>query len=360
MSKRKADWHFLADAYRDQGWRVLFLTVGLSWASYLRSDHRLGYLGENTKNKVQKVSNNLYSFVLWSKWHPVNLRAGFLNKLTYPLLSHYGNQQIGDAASFVSEADLVLFESTPGLMLFEQLRALNRNGRFVYRASDDPRVVGFHPVVIDAEDKAAPRFDLISLPSPHMRLRNLPNAVVHSHGVDKAAFDNCAENPFRSALAAKHVVSVGGTLFDTETLGHAVSLFPNWAFHIIGWHSGVQAPNVTYYEEMPFVETVPFVKNADVGLALYRYRSGAEYLSHSSLKMLQYTYCRLPIVAPAFACAPERPHTFGYQSGKPASIQEAFAQAASYDRSKIAIDRIPSWTALAEALATDSPPAVRK
>jgi 2-beta-glucuronyltransferase len=353
-SKRRCDWHFLADAYWRGGWDVVFFTVGLSHISRLRRDHRFQYPIMAEANRLKPVKERLSSFVWFQSWHPINLRNSMLNRLSSPFFSRYGTGPLGEGEEVVHQADLLLFESTPGVMLVENLKDLNPSARFVYRVSDDTQTVGFHPVVTQAEQRFAHLFDLISLTSHQgfAHLRHLPNVAVHYHGVEKQLFDREYQNPY-DGVATTNVVSVGGTLFDSEALEIASELFPRWTFHVFGWRPVTQRPNIKNYGEIPFVETVPYIKYADIGLALYTNPPGAEYIGESSLKMLQYTYCRLPIMAPAYATSKERPHIFGYTAGDIESIRLALNQALACDRTNIDREAIWNWDALADALAGD-------
>jgi len=352
-SKRRTDWHFLADAYWRNGWDVVFFTVGLSHISRLRRDHRFQYPMMAEANRLKPVKERLSSFVWFQPWHPVNLCNSVLNRLSSPFFARYGRGSLGDVGEeVVRQADLLLFESTPGIMLVEGLKRLNPGARFVYRVSDDTRAVGFHPVVTQAEQRFAHLFDLISLTSHKgfAHLRHLPNVAVHYHGVDKELFDREYQNPY-DGTTTTNVVSVGGTLFDNEALEIASELFPHWTFHVFGWRPVRRRPNIKNYGEVPFVQTVPYIKYADIGLALYTNTAGAEYIGESSLKMLQYTYCRLPIMAPAYATSKERPHIFGYTAGAAESIRLALNQARAYDHASINRDAVRSWEELAVALA---------
>ena len=355
-SKRQADIHFVARAFHRTGWDVLFMTVGISRISEFRGDHRFQYPVRAEANRVKRIEDGLASFVWLRPWHPVDLRLGVLNALSMPLFRTYGAGPLGEAEGFVREADLVIFESTPGIMLFDRIRRLNPGARYVYRMSDDLRVIRTHPAVLEAEDRILPEFDLISLTGRRMldRFGKYPQAAMHAHGIDKALFDRDVPTPYADD-GRVHAVSVGGTLFDLETLLTASALMPEWSFHVFGWkHGDPGRDNIVFHGEVPFVETVPYIKHADVGLALYRYRPGAEYLADSSLKMIQYTYACLPILAPNFAVAPDRPHVCGYDAGDRESIRRALERARSFDRSTIDRERVHSWEELSAILAGDT------
>ena len=52
-------------------------------------------------------------------WHPVNLSVYALNQLPSPMFARYGNLPLGEAEAFVCNTDLMIFESKPGLLLYE-------------------------------------------------------------------------------------------------------------------------------------------------------------------------------------------------------------------------------------------------
>ena len=354
-SQRRAGFHWLADAYHRLGWEVLFFTSSLSWLSHLRGDFRLKYPDlRNNRNRLCQVMQNFHSFVWFTPFHPANLRSGFLNRLSSPLFKRYANFSLGEAEDWLRSADLFIFESTPGLLLFERFKRLNPGARFVYRVSDDLRLLKNHPIVIEAERKFAPRFDLVSVPSDYLRkvLGDMgAHAELHHHAIRKDLFDKHYPNPYEG-LPGPHLVFVGVSYFDHTFLEIASRLFPEWQFHIIGpIERKVQRANIHYYGEMPFVKTIPYIKWADIGLANWSYAPGAESLS-DSLKIIQYTYARLPIVAPAFLRSPRSNIVF-YQPGDDASIKGAIQKALEINRSSICVSAIYSWEDLALRLAEE-------
>jgi 2-beta-glucuronyltransferase len=266
-----------------------------------------------------------------------------LDWLTHGLFARYGALPLGAAEQHVRHADLLIFESKPGLLLFAQCKRLNPQARYVYRVSDDLRLLrSGHPVVLEAEARYAGQFDLVSVPSPALlqRFQHLPQAVLHRHGIRKDLF----------AQAGANVVFVGTAYFDDDFLRRASESFPQWGFHIIGPIPHLpRRPNVVAYGEIPFVETVPFIKHADIGLHTLVYKPGAEAFT-DSLKVMQYTYCGLPIIAPEYLRSP-RPNVLYYALGDTPSIRQALLAARSFDRRKVITDDIRSWDEIAAALA---------
>ncbi len=358
-SRRKVGFHWLAEAYWALGWDVTFATVSLSHLSRLRRDARLAYPVRREANVMKELRPRLHSFVLFTPLHPANLRSSLLNALSAPAMRRYGHSQLGALADAVRAADLVIFESTPGLLLFDRFKHLNPDARFVYRVSDDLRYNRNHPVVIDEEERVASCFDLISVPSASIfeRFRALPNVVLHNHGIDKASFDALRPSPY-AAGSNHNAVFVGALNFDHEFIELAAPQLPDWCFHLVGPITGVRAStNVVLYGEVPWDETIPYIQHADVGLQTLAYRPGAESLTDTP-KILQYTYCRLPIVAPEFLRSP-RSNLVYYRPGDAESVRSAMLQASTIDRDTIDRSGVRSWAEVALALVTDGPnPAV--
>jgi 2-beta-glucuronyltransferase len=104
------------------------------------------------------------------------------------------------------------------------------------------------------------------------------------------------------------------------------------------------------YGELPFMETIPYLKHADIGLSTLQTSLQASASFTDSLKIIQYTYCGLPIVVPESLRSP-RPNVFCYVPHDVTSIQEALLAARHFDRSKIMTDDIRSWDEIAQNLA---------
>ncbi len=353
-SKRKAGFHWLADAYWRMGWDVLFFTAYISPISWFRGERRFprGLLWRATREarRVIRVEERLFSYVWFTPWHPANLRSPVLNRLTNGLFSRYGDLPLGASAPLVTEADLFVFEPTPGLLLFDAFKRRNPDARYVYRVSDDLRVLGRHPCVVSEEERVAPQFDLVSAPSRSLyeRFAHLPNAALHFHGVDLATYGTASPSPY--PRGSTNAVFIGHALLDVDFVVRAAIEFPDVTFHLIGQLPSVpSAANIRTHGELPFAEMVPYVQHADIGLHTLQHVPGAEVFS-DSLKVHQYTYCRLPIIAPDFLRS-ERKNVCYYTPGNTDSIREALLCARSLDRTAAIFDSPPTWDSLARTLA---------
>lgn len=351
-SRRRAGFHWLADAFHSLGWEVLFFTSTLSWLSLLRRDYRLRYPDLwRQRNRLYLAKPSFYSYVWFAPFHPANLRFAFLNSISKQWFASYGELPLGEVEEWISNVDLFVFDSTPGLLLFRKFKRLNPRARFVYRVSDVLRLLKPHIVVLDFEDDALSQFDLVSVPSEYMYgyfKTKAKNLKLHHHGIHKDFYDRDCANPFEN-ISGTNAVFVGVSHFDYDFLLRASSIFSDWNFHIVGpIKKKFVRSNVYFYGEKKFEETIPYIKHADVGLANWVYSPGAESFS-DSLKIIQYTYVRLPIVAPDFLCS-SRPNVISYRPGDDASIAEALRRALEIDRSTISTSDITSWEELAQVL----------
>ncbi len=351
-SMRRGGFHWLAEAYERLGWDVVFVTVYISRLTQLRGqDYRLQQTVLAEGNRAVPVRERFTSFVWLTGWHPMNLRLGWLNRATMGLFRLYGRLPLRGLRQLVESADMLIYESHAGLLLFDRFRKLNPSARTVYRVSDSLDVLDVHPVIRRAERQAAPAFDRVSSVSPvvHERFAELPNAHLDHHGIDAAAFDAESDDPY-----APHdrpaAVFVGAAHVDVDFLARAARLRQDVDFHVIGPIPDLPAaPNVIAHGPMPFDRTIAWLKHADIGLACWGYRPGAESFT-DTLKIIQYTWCRLPIVAPAFIRT-DRPGVVTYEPGSDVSIASALDEALAMDRGRIDVSSLQTWEQLAATLA---------
>lgn len=356
-SKRKAGFHWLADAYWRAGWRVIYFTAAFSWLSWLRRDHRLQYGLHRRSRRLEWLNDRLGSYAWYTPWHPVKLPVAPLNRLAQPIFSRYASFPLGPIESELARSDLFIFESTAGLMLFDRFRTINADARMVYRVSDDMSLLRVHPLVVECEKRLAPQLDLISVPTEAIahKFRGMGNVVLHQHGIRKDLFDQPTHNPYAQQQWEKNLIFVGVAGLDTNFIAQASRMFPQWGFHIIGPIGGLPPrENVIAYGEMPFEQTVAYLKHADI--ALHTLTPGRlSQTRRDSLKVIQYAYCRLPVVAPEFLRS-ERPNMAYYQPSDPASMQSALKAAATMPRDHAWAAGVRTWDEIASELAGENSP----
>jgi 2-beta-glucuronyltransferase len=84
--------------------------------------------------------------------------------------------------------------------------------------------------------------------------------------------------------------------------------------------------NIKVYGEMPYAETLRYIKHADLGIAPYSSVKLPAYLRDTSMKLIQYAFFELPAICPHFI-AGDYPNRFGYEIGDSDSIAAAIERA---------------------------------
>lgn len=193
----------------------------------------------------------------------------------------------------------MLLESGTGICFFDAIRRTNKNSRVVYFRRDRLDTIGASNYLVKLEQHLSRACDLVLVNSPRMA-EHLPaggKLAFAPQAIDKPAFDGCTVSPY--PRSSRNAVAVGNMLFDSVAISAMARHSPEAMFHLFGnGMSGDYPSNVKVYGERPFADIIPYIKFADFGIAPYPMTERELYLAQSSLKLLQYSYCLLPIVAP--------------------------------------------------------------
>ncbi|MFA5592654.1 MAG: glycosyltransferase [Micavibrio sp.] len=340
QSRRKTGFHFWKDILARQGHEVRFVTVGSS---------RLSLLRRNAKhivppyNRWVATGEKIIKYTWIPLFHPFYTRSRLLGKLLSPLFRLYPFLMPAALLKEIKNADLFIIENGVGGMLAPTFKRKAPEAAFIYNASDRMDVLTFHPLVKNSIIKNIGLFDFIRLNAEEIAQDFPSNVPAHyiPQAIDKDAFDRPHTNPYAKE---KNAISIGDMLFDSFTLEILAQHYPDWTFHIFGSGAKIkdELPNILFYGERNFDDIIPYIKHADIGIAPYLYRNGAEYLHQSSLKLVQYSYCKLPIITSRFA-AKAREHAFGYNEKDTDTILRAFENAKNYNRETIDISPIKDW-----------------
>lgn len=344
-SKKKAGFHHLAKSFLNNGYNVTFCTVENSILDILaaKSNKRERYL-TTLYSIAPKSMNGLTISSYLSLISPIK-NTQTLN----PLFQNIYMKGYSKVLSF--SYDIVIFESTNGLFLFDKFKKNNPNAKFIYRVSDDLELVNGTKEIISHENSILPKFDLISTPSlsitKKLKLKSPKIKIITQyHGIEKEIYEKKYLNPYDQTK--KNFVFVGTGFMDDGFLKIAADINSNWVFHIIGnLPQPVISQNIIYYGEMLFDETIPYLKHADVGLQIRSNSKGIETLE-KSLKFIQYTYVQLPIIAPKYMNLKDS-HVFSYEHTKE-SIVDAINKALSFNRELVDRSTILSWNEIAEEM----------
>lgn len=296
---RKASIHFIASRWAEQGHEVHFLTIGHSWLTLLKNRPRFRALSQNQANRFEKIGTNLNAGAYLPPLHAFSSNNRFLNAANAALFRLYGSFLPLFARRVITNADLVLVESGSALAFFSQIKKLNSKARMLYFCRDLLSSIGAARVLRDIEADQIGRFDAVCVPSERLGALLPPGGRVKAvpQGVDAALFDREQPSPYQPG--SRNAVSIGNMLFDQESVAAMAAAAPDVNFHVFGaaW-SGWASPNIIIYGERDFETIVPYLQHADFGIAPYSLTANEVYLAESSLKLAQYSYCRLPILLP--------------------------------------------------------------
>ena len=348
-SKRQAGFHFLAKALKRQGFQIVFISSVISLLTYLRRDKNL-YEKDFNKNVFMPMTfDGVRSIINFSIFQPVSRNSKFLDLLSRAFF-RLNNASIKE----IRTAEYVIFESLQSILFFDKIKSINPKAKIIYRMSDDLEVANAPKITIQYERSILDQFDLVSVPTKTMYdkfIKISPNNVkLQFHGIDKRAYDASKVSPYTEKI--NHVF-IGNAYLDQEFIDIASSLYKDHFFHIIGaFEPSIQKNNVIYYGHMRFEDTIPYVKFATVGLHNMSNESGVAITLSDSLKVLQYSYCKLPIIAPSIIPAHHRKNFFYYDYNDEGSIKKCIEQALSFDKSKFTAD-VESWDELAMEIIND-------
>jgi 2-beta-glucuronyltransferase len=320
-SKRKTDLHFIADQLKEQG-AVSFLSLRFSYLTRYKKDPRHDL--RDRVNRFEKVDG--IDCYLWrTPIHAFRLpkRLALVEKAIFAAFSSYLPKAM---RSVIARADVVLLESGISIIYIPLIKRINPKVRIIYLASDSLDAIGQADAIKEAFKANAASIESARVPSPYLA-RDIPREIpcyYIPHGIDKAEFERIGPSPY--ALGSLNAVSVGSMLFDPGFFETAVRLFPNITFHVIGsGYAGAAPANVHYYPEMPFEETLPYLKHSSFAVAPYGPGVDA-YLTHTSMKLMQYNYLGIPAVCPQIV-AGSGYHRFGYDPQQPQTIMTAIQNA---------------------------------
>lgn len=342
---KRASIQQVADGLVLAGHQVSFVSTRFSHLSKRTRDSRL-FLWDRA-NKVETV-NGIRCYLWRTAAHPFQARNAAINTLMSRLYPFYAALPDRQFDAFLRDADYVIIESSVAAIFMRRIKRLNPAAKIVYYATDRLDTVGAHPFIRERLEQDVALIHHVSLRSPKMAsdfgwaAGKLYRA---EFGIEPNDFANVGPSPY--APGVQTAVSVGSMLFDPTFFQLAAPRFPDVQFHIIGCGASFDAPsNVIVHPEMKFVDTLPYVKHATVGIAPYHPAPGVEYLADSSLKMAQYEYFALPSVCPDFAVGDVRSR-FGYRPGDEKSIVAAMGQALAA-KGKIVPRTFLTWEQVAD------------
>lgn len=345
-TKKRASVQQVADGARELGYDVWFLSTRYSLLSKRTGDSRL-FLDKKA-NSVEVV-NGIHCFLWKTIFHPFASKYKLLNAAMGFLFKPYAELPNKRFDSVIKGADSVVVESSVAAIFLPRVKRLSPNAKIIYYATDRLDTVGTHPAVQKQLISNSAMIDHASLRSRRMASDFdwlSDRLYLAEFGINADDFSKVGHSPYNDRPT---LVSVGSMLFDRIFFEKMPPLFPEVDFHVIGCGEHLSGPgNLYVHDEMPFRDTLPFVKYATVGVAPYRWAPGVEYLADSSLKLAQYELFGLPAVCPDFAVG-EKSSRSGYVPGDVETMRDAIIRALSL-AGKIQPRSFLSWKDVADRI----------
>jgi 2-beta-glucuronyltransferase len=345
-TKKRSSIHHITAGLASLGHKVTFLSTRFSQLSRRNGDSRWP-LAERA-NRIDHVDG--VDCYLWqTPVHPFATGRPWLDALTAPAFDLFARWPSTAVDSILAAADIVIVESGAAVLYLRRIRQLHPGATIIYYAADLLGTVAAHPYLQQRLDADHALIDAV-----HVRSSNMASAFpwaggrlhLASFGIDPADYTDIGPSPYS---VPRNAVSVGSMLFDPDFFAAVAPAYPDIQFHIIGCGTTFDASaNVMLHPEMPFRETLAYIKHASVGVAPYRRGPGVDYLAESSLKLAQFDHVGLPSVCPDFAVG-SFPMRHGYRVGDAASMITAFGEALARQDARQP-RAFPSWQQVATML----------
>ncbi len=347
---RKTTVHFLAREFVKRGFTVDFVSVGRSRLSTFNKPKGKGIPLDLSRTEFTEIEPNIFSIVMNEWVHPISARPGLVSRLTSPDLISYGQHLPKNIKRRVSDSEVILIECGYGVAYYDYLRTICPKAKFIYFATDPLSQVGLREEFETIEMESITRFDVVRVASDALgdRFPKETNLIVIPQGIDKSVFDLATESPYEPD--SLNLISIGDMSFDYTSMIEMADLRPDAKFHIFGADVPIANPdNIIVHGEVNFSQLVPYIKFADVGIMAYKMNTEMTYLTKTSLKFLQYSYCGLPILTPV---GPdwERKNVFQYKLNEQSSLEECLTQALATPKDDSLSQGIVDWGDCADQL----------
>lgn len=296
---RKASIHFVSRNWASAGHEVFFTTVGHSGLSRFKQKNRLDALRRTQDNRYETIQPGLHAGAYLPPAHAFSTSNALVNTLLTPLFELYARHLPKFVAEKITQADLVVIESGTPIAFVPLVHRLNPRAKLLYFCRDLLQSVGAAAYLRGVERRVIGDFDSICVPSRRLGEMLPPGGKVNfvPQGIEGGVFDRADISPY--AEGSRNAVAVGDMLFDRYSVEQMAMAAPEVTFHLFGikWRGDAPA-NVNVHGEQSFETLAAYIRHADIGLAPYKVKASEVYLAESSLKLLQYGYCMLPVVLP--------------------------------------------------------------
>ncbi|NBN63970.1 GumK N-terminal domain-containing glycosyltransferase [Pannonibacter tanglangensis] len=296
---RKTSVHFISRELAALGHQVRFISVGFSWLRALRNCPRYAAITRAQKNRFAPIAPRLEAGAYIAPVHAFSNRNPLLDRIGSLLFPLYAGRLPAFARNAILQSDVVMLESGTPLAFFDAVRALRPQAKTLYLCRDHLQSVGASPHLQGIERRIIGAFDSVCVPSRRLAEQLPPGGRVSviPQAVEPSAFRAARQSPYPPGTL--NAISVGDMLLDRPVLADLARSAPEVTFHVFGTRWDRPAPaNLKVHGEIGFEELAGFIRHADFGIAAYAASDNESYLAESSLKLLQYAHCGLPVILP--------------------------------------------------------------
>jgi 2-beta-glucuronyltransferase len=320
--------------------KTRFFSSSFSFLSKVKSDQRLPLW--NRANEVEIFEG--VECYLWKTYiHPIKVPRA-IDFLMDKYFEAYAKHIPHVVRQWFLETNTFVLESGGPEIYYRTIKELNPAAKVIYVCSDPLSAIGTSSFVVRELMNYYPYYDGIRVPSKILagEFPLSKNICYVPHGIDMNALDTTDISPYSQA---RNIVSVGNMLFDSSFFVEAANAFPDVLFHIIGGGKKAELlrgySNIKIYGEMPFLETLPYIKYATAGVAPYQANLVAPYLTDTSMKLMQYEFYGLPAICPNVVVG-NHAARIGYIPGNHESIVDAISKAMHVEH--IRDDNLLAWS----------------
>ena len=340
---RKTSVHFIASEFAALGHNVNFISVGYSWLRKIKNCPRYAAITPSQRNRFELIKRNLRAGVYVAPLHAFSSKNPLIDRFSSVTFSVYGSHFPEFARDSIKNSDLIVIETGTPIAFFDLCKTLSRTAKIIYLCRDHMPSIQASSYLQKLEKRVIAESDSVCVHSQRLA-EQLPAAgriTVVPQAIDPEPFQAAAKSPY--PCGTLNAVSAGDMLLDRQVIAQLASAAPEVCFHVFGanWHSP-RPSNLVIHGEVGFEQLAAYIKHADFGIAAYSASENDQYLAESSLKLLQYAHCQLPVILPD-TIPTNRGNEVKYTASRPINARALVDACLNLKKSHIDSIRIPSW-----------------
>ncbi|WP_157950423.1 polysaccharide biosynthesis protein GumK [Pannonibacter carbonis] len=340
---RKTSVHFIATEFAALGHDVKFISVGYSWLRKLKNCPRYAAISSSQRNQFEQIKENLNAGVYIAPLHAFSSTNFYFDKLSSILFPIYGSYFPEFAREAIRRSDLIVIETGTPIAFFDLCKSLSGSAKFIYLCRDHMPTIRASTYLQDLERRIIAESDSVCVHA--QRLADLLPAsgriTVVPQAIDPEPFRSTDKSPYPTGTV--NAVSAGDMLLDRQVIAKLATAAPEVCFHVFGasWDL-IKPANLIIHGEVGFEQLAAYIRHADFGIAAYATSETDQYLAESSLKLLQYAHCQLPVILPD-SIPVDRGNEVKYNANNLIDARSLVDRCLEFRRSSLGSYSIPSW-----------------